>query len=48
MVADLSLSLSSEAWLFGGESREERERVAVASVMGREQGAKRTLDWSTD
>jgi len=46
VVAGSSLSLSSEAWLFGGESREERERVAVASVMGREQGAKRTLDWS--
>jgi len=31
-----SLSLSSEACLFGGKSREERARVRV---MGREQGA---------
>ena len=39
VVAGSSLSLSSEAWLFAGEPREERERGAVASVMGRKQGA---------
>ena len=50
-VVDLSLWLSSKAWVFAGESGEEKERGAVASVMGGEQGASgpwSTLDPSSD
>jgi len=38
-VVGCSLSLSSEALLFAGRPGQEGERGAVASVMGREQGA---------